>query len=566
MEIAVVAVYVAALLFIGLAARTRWRSGPEEYVLAGRTLGGLVFLGTMAATNFSAFTVFGASGAGYRDGYAFFPIVGFGTGFMAITFHLLGRRIHLLGRERGLVTPAELVASVYGSRPLAALFALVMIVFTVPYIALQPMAGGYVLRELFGIPQAAGAAIVTAVIVAYVLRGGLRAVAWTDAFQGLLMIVLLAVAFVTVASRLGGFRAIHDALREAHPALLSRPGGEGRLTPEIWLSYLLLWFFCDPMFPQLFQRFYAARSPGAVRRAMLWYPAVCTVVFFLPVALGVMGRLAVPGLEGTATDRILPAMLGLLCGDVMATLILTAGLAALMSTMDSQLLTLGSIFGRDLWPLVSRNRNGGTGMAGRLFVPVLAGAGLLLAVDPPGTILRIATQAFTGLAVLFPTVFFGLWLDRPSAPAAIVSILAGEVVVVLAAAGTFPTGGFLAVVPAVLVAAVAYLVVAAPGRGFAARTPLSPRSAAFGLTFALLLALAVDRWAWGSTRPGPGGFPAWLWYFVLLSGLQTALMAVWTRGPRAVIARCKGGSSGGTVTAAPGYTGSVTCREQEEPR
>ena len=140
---------------------------------------------------------------------------------MAITFHLLGRRIHRLGRERGLVTPAELVASVYGSRPLAALFALVMIVFTVPYIALQPMAGGFVLHELFGIPQAAGAALVTAVIVLYVLRGGLRAVAWTDVFQGLLMFALLAIAFATVAARLGGPEAAHDALRETHPALLS---------------------------------------------------------------------------------------------------------------------------------------------------------------------------------------------------------------------------------------------------------------------------------------------------------------------------------------------------------
>ncbi|MBN1885421.1 MAG: sodium:solute symporter family protein [Candidatus Krumholzibacteriota bacterium] len=528
--IVVIAVYLAAVVAIGLAARTRWRSGPEEYFLAGRTLGGLVFLGTMAATNFSAFTVFGASGAGYRDGYAFFPIVGFGTGFMALSFWVVGRKIHLIGRERGLVTPAELVSFLYGSRPLAGLFALVMIVFTVPYIALQPMAGGYVLRELFGIPHAAGAALVTVAIVLYVLRGGLRAVAWTDVFQGLLMVGLLVAAFVTVAGRLGGFERIHASLRDAHPALLSRPGGEGRFTPEIWLSYLLLWFLCDPMFPQLFQRFYAARDVAAIRRAMLWYPAVCTGVFFLPVALGVMGRLAVPGLEGAAADQILPAMLGPLCGETMAALIMTAGLAALMSTMDSQLLTLGSIFGRDVWPLVSRSPGAGESMAGRIFVPVLAAAGLLFAVDPPGTILAIATQAFTGLAVLFPTVLFGLYLEQPSAPAAILSIIAGEAVVFLAMAGIVPTGGFLPVFPAVAAAAGVYAAVAlAASRRIRLRAPVSRRNAAFGAAFALLLALAVDRWWWNSSRPSLGGFPAWLWFFLLLSGVQTALMAVWTR-------------------------------------
>ena len=66
--------------------------------MAGRGLGSFVLLGTMAATNFSAFTVFGASGAGYRDGLSFFPIMAFGTGFMALTFWLLGRKVWQWGR------------------------------------------------------------------------------------------------------------------------------------------------------------------------------------------------------------------------------------------------------------------------------------------------------------------------------------------------------------------------------------------------------------------------------------------------------------------------------------
>ena len=59
---------------IGFIARTRWKSSPDTYFLADRKLGPLILLGTMVATNFSAFTVFGTSGAGYRDGYAFFTI------------------------------------------------------------------------------------------------------------------------------------------------------------------------------------------------------------------------------------------------------------------------------------------------------------------------------------------------------------------------------------------------------------------------------------------------------------------------------------------------------------
>jgi Na+/proline symporter len=81
-----------------------------------------------------------------------------------------------LSRDPGIVTPPELVRSIYGSRLLGALFAAVMIVFTIPYLALQPMAGGYALEALVGLPYFYGCTLVTGIIVVYTLRGGIRAV------------------------------------------------------------------------------------------------------------------------------------------------------------------------------------------------------------------------------------------------------------------------------------------------------------------------------------------------------------------------------------------------------
>ena len=72
-KISVLCIYFLIVLVIGFIARTRWKSTPDAYFLADRKLGALILLGTMVATNFSAFTVFGTSGAGYRDGYAFSP-------------------------------------------------------------------------------------------------------------------------------------------------------------------------------------------------------------------------------------------------------------------------------------------------------------------------------------------------------------------------------------------------------------------------------------------------------------------------------------------------------------
>ncbi len=531
LKLCVFGAYFIVVLLIGIATRTRWKSTPENYFLADRKLGTLVLLGTMVATNFSAFTVFGASGAGYRDGYAFFPIMGFGTGFMAITFWIIGRKAWEIGRNHGIVTPPELVRFLYDSPVLSFIFALVMIIFTIPYLALQPMAAGYALEALLGMPYFAGCILVTMIIVLYTLRGGMRAVAWTDLFQGALMFIMLLAALVVVVNHHGGFSAANQKILSLSPELFSRPGGAGKYSLGIWLSFMLLWFFCDPMFPQLFQRFFTARSQRTISRIMLLYPLVCTVVFIMPIAIGVIGRLSIPDLVGKDADRILPLLMTSLSGDVMATLIIAAGMAALMSTMDSQLLTLSSIFSHDILPLLNP-KAGESSLTGRVFVIFLSLAGLALAYRPPATILQIATQTFTGLAVLFPTVIFGLYFRRRYPQPAILSILCGEAALVAFYLKWIPSGSFLPVVWVMLTAFSAYLLphiyLAGKKGAIEWHVPAWIRSP-FTYLLAAIFAMGVDFWAWGKVYPIVGGLPAWTWYFVGLSLLQTVVMLMMIR-------------------------------------
>ncbi len=525
-KLVVLICYFLIVLLIGFIARTRWKSSPENYFLADRKLGTGVLLGTMVATNFSAFTVFGTSGAGYRDGYAFFPIMAFGTGFMAVTFWILGRKIWWVGRKHRVVTPPEMIRAVYGNPILSSIFALVMIVFTVPYLALQPMAAGYALEELVGIPYFSGCLLVTGIIVLYTLRGGMRAVAWTDLFQGALMVVLLATSLILVAQSHGGFAAANQKVMATNPELFSRPGGLGKYTVAIWFSYLMLWFFCDPMFPQLFQRFFSAQSDKTISRMMLFYPLVCTVVFFIPIAVGVLGRLSFPHLAGKQADRILPMVVTLVSGDIMSALIIACGLAALMSTMDSQLLTLSSIFTRDIVPLVLGKQVKGHAM-GRVFVIFLSLAGLALAYKPPATILQIATQTFTGLAVLFPAVMFGLYLKRVKALPAILSILCGEAMMLSYYFKLLPSGAFLPVVPVMIVTSSVYLFTHGLLLWREGALTVGLPAWTSNPYFYLLLgnfALALDFWAWGKSRPQWAGIPFWLGYFVILSAVQTLVM------------------------------------------
>ena len=525
-KIFVLSAYFLIVLVIGFIARTRWKSTPDTYFLADRKLGTLILLGTMVATNFSAFTVFGTSGAGYRDGYAFFPIMGFGTGFMALTFWIIGRKIRQTGLEHGLVTPPELVKQLYQSPALSFLFAMVMIIFTIPYLALQPMAAGYALEALLGLPYFYGCVLVTGIILLYTLRGGLRAVAWTDLFQGLLMFILLLVSLIMVAWHHGGFIEANQKILISNPELFSRPGGLGKYSLGIWFSFMVLWFFCDPMFPQLFQRFFSAKNDRSISRIMLLYPLVCTVVFFMPIAVGVLGRLTFPDLVGKQADRILPMVLNLIAGDFMAALVMAAGLAALMSTMDSQLLTLSSIFTRDIAPRVGKLKNESS-ITGRVFVLVLSLAGLALAYKPPATILQIATQTFTGLAVLFPTVIFGLYFKRVYPAAAILSILCGEVSLSAFYFKWIASPVFLPVIWVMMVTFSVYLVTHLmllwKENNLQISAPQWLSNIYFWL-FTGIFILAMDFWAWGKVEPTVWGIPLWVGYFVILSALQTIVM------------------------------------------
>jgi len=565
-RLTVVIGYFAVLLGIGLVAKRRSRGTSEDYFLASRSLSPLVLFLTMAATNFSAFTVFGFSGAGWESGYAYYPIMAFGTGFMALTFVLIGRPAWRLGKEHGLVTPPEMVFHLTGSTGLRILFFLVMAVFTVPYLAMQPMAAGYALQSLLGIPYFAGASLITAVMLLYTFLGGFRGVTWTDVLQGGMLITLLLVALASITSQFGGLAAANRAVASDFPELFARPGLGGIYTPGVWLGYMLLWFLCDPMFPQLFQRFYAARNQRALTATMTIYPLLTGFLFLLPVTIGVIGRLSFPILaEGTRPDQILPLLLRTHAPPVVEALVLTAALAALMSTLDSQLLTLSSMFARDIWEPLSERFLGRSAPAdlrdhdgmtrepraatststasdvspwvGKAFVATLALIGLAIAWQPPETFRVLATKTFTGLAVLFPTAIAVLYWKRTSARAAIASILVGEGLVVAYHFGLLPTFGTLHVVP-VVVATTLVLVVGSliPRRRSDRESVWMPRSTSkqarigWALAFAMLFVASNDFWAWGDNRLWLLGFPWWVWMSAGLCALTSG--AFWLFGRR----------------------------------
>jgi SSS family solute:Na+ symporter len=531
-QVLIIAGYVLALLIIGLFARRRTPATHDGFFLAGRAVGPVLMFLTMTATNFSAFTVFGFSGAGYRIGYAYYPIMAFGTGFMALTFVLVGLPAWKAAKRYGAVTPPELIRLRFGNAPLHAAYLVVMVVFTLPYLAIQPIGAGYALKGLLGIPYTVGAVAVTAIGVGYVLLGGMKADVWTDALQGVFVLTAMLAVFIGVAAALGGFTAANRAVLNSLPELFDRPGGGNALPAGIWLSYMGLWFLCDPMFPQLFQRFLAARDERSLRLTAMLYPLATGLLFFLPVAVGVMGRMVVPGLSGSQTDQILPLVASKLLPPWLGAAAMAGGLAALMSTMDSQLLTLSSMIVRDGASLARRapfaNRYS------KFAVLLLAATGLAVALRPWAPILDIATETFTGLAVLFPVTLGAIYWRGTNAWAGFASILAGESLVVLYHFRLLPAFGLLPVVPVVLVTTAVLWggSLLWPAVGTAAFARATARGWRCVALFGLLFLAANDFWAWHRASPLAFGLPGWLWYHVGLILLLLLLMAIMFRETR----------------------------------
>lgn len=538
-QLLIIAGYLLVLFALGLLARRRTPSTHDGFFLANRTIGPVLMFLTMAATNFSAFTVFGMSGAGYRIGYAYYPIMAFGTGFMALTFILIGVPVWRAAKKLGAVTPPELIRLRFGNAPLHAAYLVVMVVFTLPYLAIQPMGAGYALKGLLGIPYVWGATVVTAVGAGYVLLGGMKADVWTDALQGVVMLAAMLAIFFVVAAALGGFAHANRMTLGRQPELFGRPGGDNALPMSIWFSYMALWFLCDPMFPQLFQRFLAARDERSLKLTALLYPLATGVLFFLPVAIGVMGRMVEPGLAGSRTDQILPMVVAKLLPPWLGAVAMAGGIAALMSTMDSQLLTLSSMIVRDGASLARRSPV--ANRYSKVVVLLLAAAGLALALKPWAPILDIATETFTGLAVLFPVTLAGIYWRKTNAWAGFASILVGEAMVVLYHYKLLPTFGFLPVIPVVLVTTIVLvagsLVRPAPLlRGFDSRLSAFARPTARGwrwsAVFGLMFLAANDFWAWHRTRPSVLALPLWFWYYVGLTLLLFLLIVVMLRPRR----------------------------------
>ncbi|MGY2794937.1 solute:Na+ symporter, SSS family [Thermostichus sp. MS-CIW-36] len=449
LSLGVVGAYLLLLAAIGFWSYRHSGQDPVSYFLAGRGLGSLALTLTTLATLLSAFTFIGVPADAYTHGLGIFLGVGVTTAFISGLFLWVGYRVWLAAQHFGFITPSEFFGHRFNSPLLALLYCLSALTFTAPYISIQIIGGARTLAAVLGegIPYWPLAVVVALVILGYVLFGGSQAVVWTDVVQGIILILGMGVAFVALALGVG-----QEAAGQLDP-WLSLPGPNGRWSWQGLFGNQLLFFMATPLFPQFFQRFYMAKSARPFQTLMVVWPLLILLVFFPAALLGVWGRLAFPSLE--KTDQIMPLMLQTLPSGV-AAVVITAALAALMSTADSQLLTASSLVTRDLVVTFFRRQLSPhqEELLGRWVVLGIGLASFVIALNPPGLIVEIATWSFQGNAMLFPILIAGLYWKRATRAGAVAGALVSSGLTLGWLSGLLPrawTGGWLPVIPAVVI-------------------------------------------------------------------------------------------------------------------
>src|SRR6266576_3884726 len=207
---AVVFAYLAIVLYIGIFAfRSRPTDQAEEYFLAGRSLGPTVFLLSLFGTNMTAFSILGASGHAFANGIVTYGLMASSSALIIpVAIFVIGTRLWSLGRRHGFMTPVQMFRDRWECRHIGTVIFAVQAILLVPYIVIAVIGGGTTLRAVSGglVPFWIGGAVVSTVVMCYVLSGGMRGTAWVNAFQTVQVLTFGAFAVSVIAAGMGGFR------------------------------------------------------------------------------------------------------------------------------------------------------------------------------------------------------------------------------------------------------------------------------------------------------------------------------------------------------------------------
>ncbi|TFJ91867.1 sodium/pantothenate symporter [Lentibacillus salicampi] len=398
----------------------------QDYFLGGRSLGGFVLAMTMTATYGSASSFIGGPGTAYTEGlgWVLLAMTQVSTGYFVLM--VLGKKFAIVTRHYKALTMVDFLKERYRSKWVVLFSAFSIIVFIFSAMAAQWIGGARLIESLIGIPYTTALFIFALFVLVYVVIGGFRAVALTDAIQGTVMFVGTLILLIATIIAGGGLPNIMSDLAAENPNLVTPYGAEGTLTPAFVSSFWILVGVGVVALPQITVRAMSYKDSRSMHRAIIIGTIVVGIIMLNMHLIGVLARPILPGIE--VGDKVMPLIALEVLPNWLAGLVLAAPMAAIMSTVDSLLLLVSSSIVKDVYlnyiqPQASHRR------VKRLSIGITAILGVivfLMALNPPDLIIWLNLFAFGGLeaAFIWPIVM-GLYWKKGNKYGALASMVTG---------------------------------------------------------------------------------------------------------------------------------------------
>jgi sodium/proline symporter len=432
-QIVAIVLYFAGMIAIGWFA-FRQTKDLDDYMLAGRGLRPGTAALSAGASDMSGWLLLGLPGAIYVSGLveawiAIGLVIGAWLNWKFIAPRL---RSYTEVSNNSITIPSFLENRLKDkSRLLRVVSGVIILVFFTFYVSSGMVAGGVFFENSFGSTFLAGMLIVAGVTLLYTLFGGFLGATLTDVAQGLLMLAALIVVPLVALTATGGIGPTIDSIREVNPDLLSLTAGGsvlGVISAAAWgLGYVGQ--------PHILVRFMAMRSAAdakAGRRIGIGWMILTALGAVATALVGIAYFQQNPELSLSNPETVFLLLAQILFHPFVAGLVLAAVLAAIMSTISSQLIVCSSALVEDLYKIVGKKDATPKQMVmlGRLGVLLVAVVAGLIALNRDATILELVGFAWAGFGAAFgPVVLLSLYWKKLSTWGALSAMITGAVVV-----------------------------------------------------------------------------------------------------------------------------------------
>jgi len=411
----VVCVYLGVVAVIGAAAYRRGLGNTEDFFLASRGLGSVVFFLSLFATNMTAFSILGSSGQAYHHGIGVYGLMASSSGLVIpLSIFFLGTRLWAVGRRFGFQTPVQFYRARWECDHIGTVIFAITVILLVPYMIISIMGGGRVLHDISGgiLPYAIGCALVALVVTVNVFFGGLRGAVWVNIFQTILFLLFGTIALAIIS------QSVQGGLSEQIQRIAQNPETKPLLTREN-LSQRIFWSYSliplsSIMFPHMAIMCFAAKTIDAFKKTVVLYPLAIMAVWLPCVYLGVIGTQTEPGLKNS--DGVLLQMLSHYAPAWIAGILGAGIISAVLGSDTHQVLAASTLFTKDLFNHYGGHEKFGESKSvlfARVFILVVTCVAYLVALITPMRIFELAVRfAFSGFAALSLVLVAALFWRR----------------------------------------------------------------------------------------------------------------------------------------------------------